>query len=697
MMKNTLPFGLMMAVWAWTSTGSVNASEQVAADFFVSPTGDDTWSGTLAEKNAEATDGPFATFARAQRAVRELMRSERKQPVLVLFRGGTYELTEPITLKPANSGTASAPVTYAAYPGEQPIFSGGKSIGTGWTKNDDGTWTTLAEKAKHYDWAFSQLFVNGKRAVRARTPNRGFLHTKGIIPGMDPHKEHRYDNRSRQGFRFKPGDIERWLRLEDANVTVYHSWTTSRHWIASLDLEKYIVTFTNRSDWPIGFWEETDQRYFVENVREALDAPGEWYLDRWTGHVTYMPRENEDIATAVFVAPKLHQLVIIDGDPVNGDYVQYIALKGLSFQHASWEIDRATCVTSQGMAGLASAITADGARHIEFEDCEIAHVGEYAIHFNRGCSRNRIVNCHVHDLGAGGVRIGVTKRMPASYELSEHNVVENCLIHDGGHVFQGGIGVLIGNASYTRVAHNDIFDFDYTGISVGWEWSRRDYTFADYNIIECNRIHNIGRGQLSDMAGIYTLGRAPHSCLRYNLIHDVQGNLYGGNGLYNDAYSHGYLMEQNIVYRCSDTAYHLSRGTANVLRNNILAFGGRAEVTTSNRDDPPPTITAERNIIYTKLPRMHAFEMMWTAKNYALDYNLYYRAGGESFDWPGDRTFEQWKEWTGQDKNSIIADPLFVDPENGDFTLKPGSPAEKIGFVPIDTSLIGRRRNSDKK
>lgn len=194
------------------------------------------------------------------------------------------------------------------------------------------------------------------------------------------------------------------------------------------------------------------------------------------------------------------------------------------------------------------------------------------------------------------------------------------------------------------------------------------------------------------MGGIYTLGNSPGTVLRYNLIHDIKTNLYGGNGLYNDSRCAHVLMENNIVYRCADSAYHLNHGTDNVLRNNILAFGAIAEVTSSNRDDPPPTITVEGNIILTRLPRMHAYEMLWTAKNFAMDRNLYYRIGGEPFDWPGDRTFQEWQEWTGQDRRSIIADPMFVDPENGDFRLKTGSPAERIGFRPIDTSRIGRRR-----
>lgn len=667
------------------------ASDAVAADFFVAPQGQDTWSGRLPTKNDKGDDGPFASFARAQQAVRDLMQSGRTEPVTVMFRGGTYRLDEPITFKPANSGTDRAPITYAAYPGETPVFSGGKRIETEWTRNDDGTWTTKVKTTKNYEWFFRQLFVNGRRAIRARTPNNDYLRTEGPMPGLDPKTKDRYEDRSRQGFRFRPGDIKPWQNLGDVNVFVYHSWTTSLHWIDSIDEKNSVIRFTNKSGWPFSFFEDK-QRYFIENCREALDAPGEWYLDRWAATLTYKPLDGQDVPKTEFIAPVLHQLVIFDGDRVNGDCVHHVALRGLSFRHADWLVSREGWADGQGASVLSAAISADGTQHVDLIDCEVAQVGEYAIHFNRGCSSNRIVNCHIHDLGAGGVRIGATTRVLPSHDVSENNTVDNCLIHDGGHVFRAGIGVLVGKASHTTISHNDIFDLDYTGVSVGWYWGIEQVPSAHHNIIEFNHIYNIGRGQLSDMGGIYTLGNSPGTVLRNNLIHDVLANQNGGNGMYNDSRCAHVLMENNIVYRCNDSAYHLNHGTDNLLRNNILAFGGIAEITSSNRDDPPPTVTLERNIVYTRLPRMHAYEILWKQMNFAMDHNLYYRAGGESFDWPGDRTFQQWQEWTGQDRHSIIADPLFVDPENGDFRLKPGSPAEKIGFKPIDMTKVGRRR-----
>ena len=279
------------------SARAAPAATKESADFYVSPEGRDTWSGRLAAANDTGDDGPFASFARAQQAVRDLMRSGRTKPVTVLFRGGTYWLSEPITFRPANSGTARAPVIYAAYPGETPVFSGGRKITTEWTRRDDGVWTTKVKTTKHYDWFFRQLFVHGRRAVRARTPTNGFLRTEGPMPGLDPKDKDRYDDRSRQGFRIKPGDMRQWHNFGDVNVIVYHSWTTSLHWIDSLDETSQVVRFTNKSGWPFSFFEEK-QRYFIENCREALDAPGEWYLDRWAGTLAYMPHEGQNVPEA---------------------------------------------------------------------------------------------------------------------------------------------------------------------------------------------------------------------------------------------------------------------------------------------------------------------------------------------------------------------------------------------------------------
>jgi hypothetical protein len=259
----------------------------VKADFYVSPSGRDAWSGTCPEPLPDASDGPFATLARAQKAARKL-RAAADRPVTVLVRGGDYPLSKPITFTRADSGTAEAPVTYAAYGDERPVFSGGRAIGGraigGWTEGKDGLWTADIPDVKAGQWAFNQLFVNGRRAIRARHPNEGYLRTAGLPPGVDdPHAQPR--NKATCGvMSFHPGDLKRFRNLEDVNIMLYHAWTASLHWIDKLDLGRHTATFTARAGWPLGTW-EPEQRYVIENCLEALDMPGEWYLDRKQGRL----------------------------------------------------------------------------------------------------------------------------------------------------------------------------------------------------------------------------------------------------------------------------------------------------------------------------------------------------------------------------------------------------------------------------
>jgi len=308
-----------------------------AADFFVSPEGSDQWSGRLPAPNAARTDGPFATLERAREAVREARaREAAPRQFTVLVRGGTYWLGQPIVFEPQDSGAEGAPVVYAAYPGEKPIISGGRSI-EGWRRGKGELWVAEIPEVKRGDWYFHQLFVNGQRRTRARTPNTGYLRTDGPLPGFENPHAHRTNREAKMGFRFRKGDLKNWPNLEDVNIFVYHSWTASLHWIKELDEKNGIVRFTAPSNWPMGWWERK-QRYHVENYLEALDSPGEWYLERTTGTLYYWPLPGEDMATAEVVAPVLEQLVVFRGDREGGKVVHDIVLRGLSFQHADWRI-----------------------------------------------------------------------------------------------------------------------------------------------------------------------------------------------------------------------------------------------------------------------------------------------------------------------------------------------------------------------
>ena len=645
--------------------------------FYVAANGSDDWSGTRPRPSLWRSDGPFATLSRAQGEARKL------KGATVTVRRGTYFLAETLTFGPEDSGTKDAPTVYAAYPGETPILSGGRRI-TGWQKPKEGdVWTVTIPQVKAGEWYFHQLFVDGSRRVRARIPNMGYLLNDGPIEPLGDRRKARGDRNTKMGFRFKPGDMKRWTNLDDANVIQFHSWTASVHWIKELDVKNSIVRFTAPACWPTGYWTQ-HERYYVENVPEALDAPGEWYLDRTTGVLSYWPVPGEDPRRVEIIAPRLRHLVRFAGDPAAGKFVDHVQLKGLSFQHADWLIKDKGMADGQAATFLDAAVTGKGMRHCTLERCEVAHVGEYGVWLGAGCKHNRIFHCHIHDLGGGGIKLGETRSPKDEADAAERNTVDNCFVHDTGHMFHAGIGVWIGRSSHNRVTHNEICDLDYTGISVGWSWGYAPSS-ANHNVVEFNHVHHIGRGVLGDMGGIYTLGVSPDTVIRNNIFHDVYSpGIGGGTGIYPDEGSSHVLIENNIVYNTEFGCFSQHYGRENIIRNNIWAFSRHGEVT-RHRQEKHSSFTFERNIVLSTNGSM--LWGNWSNGNYTMDSNLYWDTSTADPDFGAD-DFADWQA-QGRDVHSLIADPLFVDPQARDFRLKAGSPASKIGFKPIDTSRVG--------
>jgi len=534
-------------------------------------------------------------------------------------------------------------------------------------------------------WYFRQLFVNGRRATPARLPLEGFFRSAG--PGV-PYKDRtaaRRDPKTKISIFYRDDDLRRWENLDDAVVVIFHSWTASRHVIQSLDPDKRLVRFTAPSGWPMGYWEK-NQRYYIEFVREGLEAPGSWYLDRPSGQLFYHPLEGEQIERIEAVAPGPAELLRLEGDAAAGRPVSYVRFEGLSFQHTGWTMPRDEMVDGQAAAGLpTAAVHLLAARHCLLRRCEIAHTGGYGLWLEGGSKDNRVEQCQIHDLGAGGVRIGETRLPDDPEQQTERNEIYNCFIHDGGHVYHAGVGVWIGRSSYNTVHHNEICDFLYTGVSVGWSWGYAPTT-AHHNRIEFNHIHHLGWGQLSDMGGIYCLGVSPGTRLCYNRIHDVLSYSYGGWGLYTDEGSTEILMENNIVYRVKDGAFHQHYGRENIVRNNILALSATYGQIRRSREEDHISFTVEKNIIYSRgVPMLGG---NWSNGNFRFRSNLYFDASGQPPRFPGGLTLQQWQA-KGQDAGSILADPKFVDPQTYDFRLQPDSPALEIGFKPIDPDRIG--------
>ncbi|MBI5831077.1 MAG: right-handed parallel beta-helix repeat-containing protein [Armatimonadetes bacterium] len=643
-----------------------------AADFVVAPGGSDKDPGTAAK--------PFASLNRARLAVRELRAAQptRSGPVTVQVRGGWYTLTAPLAFEPQDSGTASSPTVYAAAPGETPVLSGGRRL-SGWTVKD-GRWTlTLPADMP----AFSQLFVNSQPRFRPRLPKTGYYTIAGDLEPSAAAQGKGHDR-----FTFKAGDLKPdWKNLADVEVLSFNEWNMSRLRIAKIDPATNEVAFTgptcNTSYWAAL---RRGYRYLVDNVAEALDTPGQWYLDKATRQLTYLPLPGETPRTTVVVAPVIEELIRIKGDAAAGLPVTQVQLAGLTFAHTNWVCPLTGNSFPQAEANLTAAVVAKGAQKWRLTDCTFAHLGTWGVDLGEGCRDNVIERCTVSDIGAGGIKIGTTGIPADEKAWSGWTTVRDCTFSHGGRLHPAAIGVWIAHSPNNVIEQNDIYDFYYTGISVGWSWGYGRSLSHD-NLITDNHVWQIGQGVLSDMGGIYTLGLSPGSVIEHNCFHDIDAFSYGGWGIYFDEGTSDIVARNNLVYRTKTGGFHQHYGKNNLFENNIVAYARIGQLQRT-RDEQHHQFTLERNIIlWDQGPLMHG---NWgSPERFALNHNLYWDTSGSDVRFGG-MDLAAWQA-KGEDKDSLVADPQFVDPEKGDFRLRPGSPAEKVGFKPFPLSGWGRR------
>jgi len=650
----------------------------------VSPDGRDTWSGGLAVPSGDGDDGPLASLEGARDAIRRLKASgPLAEPVRVLVAAGEYRLARPVVFSPEDSGTAECPVIYEAAPGANPVFTGGVRI-TGFRQGPGGVWQATVDDVARGGWYFEQLFVNGRWATRARSPNQFYYYMVGkVARGIDPATGQLADLGSR-AFRARPGDVKPWPNINDVVLVAYHSWETSQHRLAAVDPETNTVICTGPAAWGFMQWGPT-QRYHVENFREALDQPGEWYLDR-DGTLSYIPLEGETPEAAEVYAPVTEQFVQFVGETALGVPVEHITLRGLAFRHAAYTLPPQGHSDGQAASSMPAVIMADGARSITIDQCEVGYVGIHGVWFRRGCRDCTVQRSYIHDTGAGFVRIGEGVIQPNEADRTSHIVVDNNVMHIGGRIDAGCVGIWIGQSGDNQVTHNDISDLFYTGISVGWTWGYGP-SLASNNTIDFNHIHHIGWGVLSDMGGVYTLGISPGTTVSNNVIHHVYSyDQYGrgGWGLYNDEGSSDMVLENNLVYRVKTGTYHQHYGQGNVVRNNILCYSMDGQIQRS-RVEEHLSFTYQNNLVVWNGGDLAVAGSLRDA-NVQLDSNLYWNEAGPVT--VHGMSFEEYQA-TGHDQNSLVADPLFVDPAHDDYHLQPGSPAEQTGFKPFDYSQAG--------
>ncbi len=666
--------------------------------FFVATNGNDAWSGSLASPDRGSSDGPFATLPRALAAARQFKAGQGNAGTSTVFmRDGNYYLSEPLVIKVEDSN-----LKILAYQGEHPVISGGRLI-RNWKEVEVGgkqLWAAEIPEARDGKWIFRELWVNGERRVRARHPNTGYFSIEGL-----PDKAPEW-TKGHTRFQFREGDLKSWPSVTNGEVVAMSRWVESRLPVTSVDESTHIVNFGKRSVFEL----QKDDLYYIEGLVEVLDAPGEWYLDAAEGKLFYAPIAGEKPDKIEAIAPVLAQLIRFEGKPEAGQFVEHIEFRGLTFAHTEWNLARVGDTKdrsdwpaptsevggfSQAAIGVPGAVWGEGVRAGVFEECRFVHLGSYGLELARGCQSNQISRCELSDLGAGGIKIGETAIRTNVVEMAQGNEVSDCKIHGGGKLYQSAIGVWIGQSPNNRILHNAIYDFYYTGISIGWTWGYGP-ALASNNIVEFNHVHHIGVMSdgdgpvLSDMAGIYMLGKQPGTRVVNNLWHDMAATKYGGWGIYTDEGSSGILIESNVVYRTTHGGFHQHYGETNIVRTNIFAFA-RDQQLQRSRDEDHVSFSFSNNIVY--FDKGVLLGSTWKNDRFAMDGNVYWdtRLAGKTDEMKfAGGTLEKWRA-RGHDQNSQIADPLFVAPQSDDYTLKDNSPALKLGFRPIDLRGVGPR------
>jgi parallel beta-helix repeat protein len=457
--------------------------------------------------------------------------------------------------------------------------------------------------------------------------------------------------------------------------------------ITSIDENQSLLTMAYP---PGGSRAELGARFFVDNVREALDSPGEWFLDRATGILTYWPPAPglPSKPAALSFLDRLIDLRSAPGEPP----VQYVSFRGLSFEDTDYTLQTQGWYYSDD-----AAIWLRAACHCHISGCHFANLGGSGIVMVGNCCENAVTGCDFAYLGAGAVTINGN---PENHHLgpatpgkpAEHNIISNNIIRDTGVLFKHGNPICLNSAENNTISHNTIRDHPRMGIVLT--------AACGGNLIEYNDLrHNCL--ETGDCGGIYTydsINLPTPNVVRGNLIVDTRGmgtdqagkilTPFYSWGIYIDGESSNFVVEDNVVVGDVLGGVFIDGGHSNIIQNNIFMNGSQNQIAYSDYTKRAVGNVFKRNIVIWSDPKAN---LLWSRdwardpKHIDADYNLYWHAGAPIPELAD-------LQHAGMDTHSLVGDPQFVDAGRDDFHLKLGSPALKLGIASIDLTGVGAKR-----
>lgn len=531
---------------------SVILSNSYATDYYVDPKiGNDSNSG-LSVKNA------FKTILKAKLAVQTINKF-MKEDIIVTLRGGNYFQNETLQFDQNDGGFNGFNVIYKNYPNEIPKISGGRQI---------VDWKLFDENKNIYrafvgNVSFRQLYINGEWGVRARTPNNNVLK----IVDWD------YKNKE---IKFNSSEIERWKNLQKVEIVTYNSWTTNHLRIKDFQSDgKYAYVSVKAQEevvFNVSEFHFHGFDYFLENAYEFLDEAGEWYLNSSDGFAYYKPRDNENMLQAEVIAPKLENIIRIEGTSLNS-MVSNLHFQGLAFMHSAWnrpdnfgnvEMQATQFFTPDAGKGEreftgrpTSGVLVKNAHHIVFDHCLFANMGATALDFISGTNHDQITANIFRDIAGNGLSFGLTppedivnmtllNPVNKKETCSDETITNNYFTRIGKY-YEGGVGIFYTYPQNMTIEHNEIEDIPYSGIHAGWGWKSGANAMQN-NTIQYNYIHNYMK-KVYDGAGIYTLSSQSNSVCSENYIENKTAQVrgYGWAGIYFDEGSRYFNIEKNVI------------------------------------------------------------------------------------------------------------------------------------------------------